>query len=291
MTIFLFSGPHPAALLGFWQCALKSHLAGSPGDHIGCRVSNPGPTPYPCAITPTPQLLYFFVIFGVSPSDAQGLLIILHSGIMPGCFPVTLWDAGDWPRVQAPYPLNYCLGPKGPIYFEKHLFPPHPFLLWCWFGESYQSNHQITLNAVSSMYCTAFPSSAQGLIGLKFSVQLCEPGNSVLSPALQCWLGAVVLWGPLRRLNSGPWECQACAAACSTISAVPWHFFFFQLLGGRSHHQCSGFTPDFALRHSWLPQGTMWNTGIKPRLALCSANVLYHSGLIFIFIENGIYLL
>ena len=43
--------------------------------------------------------LFCFLLFWVTPSDAQGLLLALHSGIAPGSAWGTIWDAGDRTQV------------------------------------------------------------------------------------------------------------------------------------------------------------------------------------------------
>ena len=59
-------------------------------------------------------LIFFFFAFWVTPSDAQGLLLALHSGITPGGAWGTIWDAGDRTRVgrvQGKRPTRCAIAP------------------------------------------------------------------------------------------------------------------------------------------------------------------------------------
>ena len=72
-------------------------------------------------------LSFFFFAFWVTPGDAQGLLLALHSGITPGGAQGTIWDAGIRTRVghmQGKRPTRCAITPA-PIFF--FFFPFFPF--------------------------------------------------------------------------------------------------------------------------------------------------------------------
>ena len=69
-------------------------------------------------------LFFFFSFFSfwVTPSDAQGLLLALHSRITPSGAWGTIWDARDrtWVgRVQGKRPTRCAISPA-PLYVLRH---------------------------------------------------------------------------------------------------------------------------------------------------------------------------
>ena len=86
---------------------------------MGCWELNPGQprarqTTYPLSYHFSPCIVYSF--FFVTPGDAQGLLLALHSGITPGSAQGTIWDAGNLTqvsRVQGKCP-TCCAIPPAP---------------------------------------------------------------------------------------------------------------------------------------------------------------------------------
>ena len=77
----MHSGITPGSAQGtIWDAGNRTRVGRVQGKH-----------PPLCTIAPAPQL----EIFLVTPSNAKGLLLALHSGITAGGAWGTIWDAGD----------------------------------------------------------------------------------------------------------------------------------------------------------------------------------------------------
>ena len=135
IIIFLvIFGSHLVMHRGYsWLCIQELPLAvlrgpyGMLGIEPGSAACKANALPAVLSLQAIPGIIIIIIIFAfwVTPGDAQGLLLALHSGITPGGAQGTIWDAGIRTRVgrvQGKRPTRCAIAPAPNFCFHVVLF-------------------------------------------------------------------------------------------------------------------------------------------------------------------------